>query len=66
MINTCIKEFQGEYRWLSNIYDCDIIINDIKYKSFEHAYQSMKTDDINWKMFFSDFNNSAETIKKYS
>ena len=66
MINTCIKEFQGEYRWLSNFYDCDIIINDIKYKSVEHAYQSMKTADINWKMVCSDFNNSAGKIKKYS
>lgn len=36
-----IKEFQGEYRWLSNFWPCIIYA----YPSVEHAYQAMKTLD---------------------
>ena len=42
-----IKEFQGEYRWLSNMYKVPIqtTIGDnkiIEWKSTEHMYQAMK------------------------
>jgi len=37
-----IKEFQGEYRWLSNFWLCPIEYNGHVYKSVEHAYQASK------------------------
>ena len=41
-----IKEFQGEYRFLSNFWSCKIIIQDIVYPSAEHCYVAAKTTDI--------------------
>ena len=46
-----IKEFQKEYRWLSNFVPVKIQIEDIFYTSVEHAYQSAKTDDTDWKEY---------------
>ena len=37
-----IKEFQGEYRFLSNFYPCVIMYDGICYPSTEHAYQAHK------------------------
>jgi ribA/ribD-fused uncharacterized protein len=33
-----INGFFGEYRWLSNFYDADIVYEDIYFPSVEHAY----------------------------
>jgi len=44
-----IKEFQKEYRWLSNFTPCNIILNGKKYRSVEHAYMSAKSNNPNWK-----------------
>ena len=41
-----IREFQGDYRYLSNFYPCDIEYEGIKFDSVEKAYQSAKTDDL--------------------
>lgn len=38
-----IKEFQGEFRFLSNFWMEPLYFNRTEYKSAEHAYQSMKT-----------------------
>ena len=46
-----IKEFQGEFRWLSNFAPCEILFVDGKYKSVEHAYMSAKSFDPEWKEF---------------
>ena len=40
-----IKEFQGEYRYLSNFYPCEIEYEGIVFDSVEKAYQSAKTND---------------------
>lgn len=61
-----IKEFQGEYRWLSNFTPCKIIINDVVYPSVEHAYMSCKSDDIKWKNLCADSSNKPGLIKKLS
>lgn len=45
-----IKEFQGEYRWLSNFMPCEIYYDGIEYRSVEHAYMSAKCDDKDWKL----------------
>lgn len=44
-----IKEFQGEYRWLSNFMPCKIVLSNIIYPSVEHAYMSAKSIDPSWK-----------------
>lgn len=46
-----IREFQGEYRWLSNFWPCKITLDGMTYNSVEHAYMSAKSDDIEWKKF---------------
>ena len=38
-----IKEFQGEYRWLSNFAPCTVNFEGESYDSVEHAYQASKT-----------------------
>lgn len=45
-----IKEFQGEYQWLSNFMPCEIEYEGIEYRSVEHAYMSAKSDDPAWKL----------------
>ena len=37
-----IKGFQGEYRWLSNFPNCQILFNGVEYKCPEAAYQAQK------------------------
>jgi len=37
-----IKEFQGEYRWLSNFYPCMVEYDGNIFPSVEHAYQATK------------------------
>jgi ribA/ribD-fused uncharacterized protein len=59
-----IKEFQGEYRWLSNFWPCKIKLDGTIYPSVEHAYMSAKSKDVNWKQFC--LNNSPGKIKKVS
>ena len=61
-----IYEFKDEYDWLSNFSDVDVILDGITFKSVEHAYQSAKSEDKNWKNFCSDYSNSAGKIKKES
>lgn len=41
-----IKEFQGEYRWLSNFWPVEVVFDFITYPSIEHAYQAAKTRNI--------------------
>jgi ribA/ribD-fused uncharacterized protein len=38
-----IKEFQGEYRWLSNFTPCAVRLDGVEYPSTENAYQAAKT-----------------------
>lgn len=61
-----IKEFQGEYRWLSNFASCSIVLDNIEYNSVEHAYMSAKSDDGDWKILCSSENYSAGKIKRLS
>lgn len=61
-----IKEFQNEYRWLSNFAPCKIILEGVEYPSVEHAYMSAKSDDEDWKYFCSNPNNKAGDVKRQS
>lgn len=42
-----ISEFQGKYRWLSNFWPCEVILDGEKYSSVELAYVAAKTLDKN-------------------
>lgn len=40
-----INKFDGDFRFLSNFYECSINCLDDDYPSAEHAYQAMKSKD---------------------
>jgi predicted NAD-dependent protein-ADP-ribosyltransferase YbiA (DUF1768 family) len=61
-----IKEFQGEYRWLSNFAQCSITLGDSTYPSVEHAYMSAKSEEESWKAKCSSGKFSAGEIKTMS
>jgi ribA/ribD-fused uncharacterized protein len=44
-----IKEFKNEYDWLSNFFPCVICLNGRIFPSIEHAFQSEKSSDSEWK-----------------
>jgi ribA/ribD-fused uncharacterized protein len=44
-MNTMIKEFQGEYRFLSNFYPAKVVFEGELYPAVEHAYVAAKTLD---------------------
>ena len=46
-----IKEFQGEYRWLSNFAYADVVLDGVTYRSVEHAYMAAKSLDKEWRFF---------------
>jgi len=49
-----IKEFKGEFRWLSNFSEVHVILGGVKYPSVEHAYQSAKSEVESWKKFCAE------------
>lgn len=40
-----IDKFDGEYRWLSNFWQCPVVYENVLYPSVEHAYQAAKASD---------------------
>lgn len=40
-----IKGFHGEYRWLSNFYECPVSYKGLEFGSSEAAYQAQKTEN---------------------
>ena len=60
-----IKEFQKEYRWLSNFIPVEIKLLGQIFPSVEHAYQSLKSDDPDWKEYCTLESNPAQ-IKRES
>ena len=42
-----IKEFQGEYRWLSNFWPAKVKFRHIEFPTVENAYQAAKCQDWN-------------------
>jgi ribA/ribD-fused uncharacterized protein len=47
-----ITEFSGDYRWLSNFWPTPIIMDGVKYRSVECAYQAAKSTDPNYRQKF--------------
>ena len=48
-MSTTINQFQGDYRFLSNFYKCDVVYEGVEYKSAEHAFQASKTTSLQWR-----------------
>ncbi len=46
-----IKEFQGEYRWLSNFWPVQILYKERVFHNVENAYHSEKNNNPEWKDF---------------
>jgi len=61
-----IKQFQGEYRWLSNFVPCNVVLDGIAYQSVEHAYQSAKSELAEWKKFCASPDTYSAYVKKAS
>jgi ribA/ribD-fused uncharacterized protein len=61
-----ITEFKGEYAWLSNFANVDIVYRGFPYQSVERAYQAEKNDSVRWKMFCGCPLNPEGLIKKLS
>lgn len=51
-----IKGFFGEYRWLSNFYECPILWQGFGYSSTEAAYQASKSINQNVHRDFQNYN----------
>ena len=60
-----IKEFKGDFRWLSNFAPCKIELDGLIYPSVEHAYMSAKNNNTYWKEFCMT-EKSAGFVKKES
>ncbi len=61
-----IKEFQNEYRWLSNFVPVEINFKGRSFSSVEHGYMSEKSNDLEWKEFCSDPSNHPVKVKRKS
>lgn len=44
-----ILMFTGEFDIFSNFYLCPVVVDGIKFQSTEHAYQTLKTADPEWR-----------------
>lgn len=60
-----IKEFQGEYRWLSNFAPVKVVLDGDTYSSVEHAYMAAKSLDVNWREFCKDTHKAGD-VKRAS
>lgn len=58
-----IKEFRGEYRFLSNFFPCEVRLEGIVYPSSEHAYMAQKTTDVRMRMWMAGIAGAAEAKK---
>jgi len=61
-----IRQFKGEFRFLSNFYPSPVKFKGILYPSVEHAYQSAKSADPAWKQICADAGMKPSKIKKAS
>ena len=53
MIMESIKQFVGEYDWLSNFYNCKMMFDGKCYKTSEAAFQAQKCTDAEQKEAFT-------------
>lgn len=44
-MDSAVREFQGEYRFLSNFYPAEVELDGVTYPTVEHAFQAAKAND---------------------
>jgi ribA/ribD-fused uncharacterized protein len=44
-----VREFQGDFRWLSNFWPAPVVLDGLTYPTVEHAYQAAKSEDPAWR-----------------
>ena len=49
-----IKSFSGDYRFLSNFYPVEVVLDGVTYPTVENAYQAAKTLDLEKRKEFLD------------
>lgn len=59
-----IDRFDGEFRFLSNFHPCDILYENIKYPSTEHAFQASKTLDMNMRYYISSLQTPGQSKRQ--
>jgi len=63
-----IGPFQGEWRWLSNFWPCEVVLDGVTYPSTEHAYQAAKLMDpelrerVRWEVRPNDAKRLARSV----
>lgn len=51
----CIDEFQGDYEFLSNFYECPVSYNGMNFRNSEAAFQAMKCRTRNEALPFQEY-----------
>lgn len=64
MTQSCISQFNKQYRWLSNFSPCVVELDGAVYASVEHAYQAAKTLDRADRAVIGSVNTTAAMAKK--
>lgn len=59
-----IDKFEGDNRFLSNFYFCEVVYDGIKYITVEHAYQASKTENRELKLRFAEIS-SPKDAKRF-
>ena len=59
-----INEFQGEFRWLSNFWPAQVVLDGVVFPSVENAYQAAKTFIENRKDFIDCTPGQAKRLGK--
>lgn len=55
-----IDSFQGEYRWLSNFWPCEVELDGLKFRSVEAGYVAAKTTDIEIRKYIQTLDTSGK------
>ena len=55
-----ITSFSGDYRWLSNFWECSVEFEGVIYPSSEHAYQAAKTLDKKERLKIRDLDTAGK------
>lgn len=59
-----INQFRKEFAFLSNFFECSVLLDGIMYPSSEHAYMAMKTEDVEKRQCIAMLNTAGDA-KRY-